>query len=103
MKKTFSSVKNKFSRLRGQTNEMGKIPGTIEPLTLQELPALVRLVDYIAADYRAADWNKKAKKKHENFNDRPFGYQFSYIRKASKSQQSVFPGLQIHFWLRTWW
>ena len=24
-------------------------------------------------------------------------YQFSYIRKASKSQQSVFPGLQIHF------
>ena len=38
---------------------MKKICGIIKTLTLRELPALLQIVGYIEADYRAADWNKK--------------------------------------------
>ena len=74
---------------------MGKIPGIIEPLTPQELPALVWLVGYIAADYRAVDWNKKAKKKHENFNDRPFGYQLAIFGKRVNLSKVYFPAYKF--------
>ena len=49
------SISTYYSRLGSQNNQMKKTCGIIKTLTLQELPALLQIVGYIAADYRAAD------------------------------------------------
>ena len=81
--------------MRGQTNEMGKISGIIEPLTLQELPALVWLVGYIAADHRAVDWNKKAKRNMKTSAIDPLDISSAIFGKRVNLSKVYFPAYKF--------